>query len=109
MKTAAVAASRAAPTAMSVISHPAIPLVTTVWTTVGIWLGHGRPCSRRGRGPTVGVRREIHHQGKRRGSEESKAQQTTADCNNDARCAPDEVDVFHGDLLSYVGRLCLEV
>jgi hypothetical protein len=34
MKTATVAAKSAAPTAMSVISHPAMPLVTTVWTTV---------------------------------------------------------------------------
>ena len=35
MKTATVAANSAAPTAMSVISHPAIPAVITVWTTVG--------------------------------------------------------------------------
>ncbi len=34
-KTATVAANSAAPTAMSVISHPAMPVVTTAWATVG--------------------------------------------------------------------------
>jgi hypothetical protein len=35
MRTATVAVNSAAPMAMSVISHPAIPPVATAWTTVG--------------------------------------------------------------------------
>ena len=79
---------------MSVICHPAIPAVITVWTTVGCgWDTVG--CVRASDGNLPLAYGPWNH-GKRRGSEKSKAQQATADCKNDSRCAPDELEVVHG-------------